>query len=201
MATADQEPKFSSRISGRLRHIPELIGLRSAEEPHYKILDLDGNIEIREYPEMTLAGLTIHGDYQVATREGFRRLENYMLGQNATGTKIDFTSPFFEEKNQNSWTISFLLPHDLDVKSAPTPLDHSISIYRSKARKYGAIWYTGTNDLERVEKKANELILWLEQNSFWPPEPHYRIAQYDTPSTIRFFKRNEVQYPLIEFRS
>ena len=70
-----------------------------------------------------------------------------------------------------------------------------------KARKYGAIWYTGTNDLERVEKKANELILWLEQNSLWPPEPRYRIAQYDTPSTLRFFKRNELQYPLIEFHS
>lgn len=201
MAFAGQNQKLTSILSGTLKQIPELIGIRPAEEPEYKILDLDGNIEIREYPALTFASLTIQGAYKVATREGFRRLENYILGQNATGIQIGRVAPYFEEPNQNSWTISFLLPHEMDVESAPTPLDHSISLVRTKAKKYGTIWYTGTNDLERIEKKSSELLFWLNQNSSWPPSKTYRIAQYDTPPTLRFFKRNEVQYPLIELHA
>jgi hypothetical protein len=190
--------KFHIPISERLKSIPGFFGIRLAEEPKYQVVDLDDDKEIRRYEKMTLASVTVVGKYEEAVKEGYQRLSNYLFGENAKSLEIPMTTPIFEEQNHNSWTISFILPKEYTTELAPTPLDHSIRIHERPAFCAAVIWYTGGNDLDRVYEKSAELQKWLQTQRGFYQKGDVKIAQYDGPSTLDFFRRNELQVEVAE---
>ena len=44
------------------------------EEPFYSIIEQKGNIEIRDYPKLIAAEVTVSGDRFAAVKSGFRLL-------------------------------------------------------------------------------------------------------------------------------
>jgi hypothetical protein len=185
-------------ISEKLKYIPGLIGIRLTDEPKYQVIDMDDDKEIRLYDKMTLATITVAGKYETAVQEGFHRLSQYLFGENATSREMSMTAPFFEESNRNNWTISFILPEDMNPALAPTPLDHSITIAEKNPHLAAVIWFTGGIDLERSYAKSAELYGWLLTKPGLKPVGDVKIAKYDNPSTIPFFKRNELQLEVAE---
>jgi coproporphyrinogen III oxidase len=108
------------------------------------------------------------------------------------------TTPFFEERNHNAWTISFILPKKFTPEMAPTPYNHSISIQERPAQLTAVVWYTGGNDLDRICEKSAELNSWLQIQRDYNVTGTIKIAKYDSPSILSFFRRNELQVEVAE---
>ncbi len=70
-----------------------LFGVMVFEQPQYKTLEVDGDFEIREYPDYYLVETIVEGEYSEASDEAFRRLFDYISGENQQATKISMTSP------------------------------------------------------------------------------------------------------------
>ena len=185
-------------IFERLKNIPGFFGIRLSEEPQYRVLDMDDEKEIREYGRMTLASITLPGSYESAMEEGYYRLCHYLFGGNIRQTEMPMTTPIFEERLQYRWRISFILPKEMTAATAPTPKDHAIEIFEKPAHKAAVIWYTGGNDLERIHEKEAELNGWILNLQGYTAQSDVKIAQYDSPSTLSFFRRNELQVEVAE---
>ena len=190
--------KFNVPISEKLKSIPGYFGIRLADEPKYQVIDMDADKEIRAYDRMTLASVTVSGDYEQAMVEGYHRLSQYLFGDNATSLEMQMTTPIYEEQNHNSWTISFILPKEITQTTAPTPRDHSITISERPPQRVAVIWYTGGNDLDRIYEKSKELYDWLNTLRGYNTVGDAKIAQYDGPGTLDFFRRNELQVEVAE---
>ncbi len=190
--------KVQVPFTERLKSIPGFFGIRLAEEPKYTVLEMEDEKEIRLYEKMTLATLTVSGSYESAMKEGFKRLAQYIFGENATSEEMSMTTPIFEEANGNMLTMSFILPRGINVATAPTPLDHSITVSEKPAHKAAVIWYTGGNDQQKVHEKANELYKWVHSKVGINAVGPLKIAQYDAPISLPFFRRNELQVEIAE---
>lgn len=190
--------KVQVPFTERLKSIPGFFGIRLAEEPKYTVLEMEDEKEIRLYEKMTLATLTVSGSYESAMKEGFKRLAQYIFGENATSEEMSMTTPIFEEANGNMLTMSFILPRGINVATAPTPLDHSITVSEKPAHKAAVIWYTGGNDQQKVHEKANELYKWVHSKVRINAVGPLKIAQYDAPISLPFFRRNELQVEIAE---
>lgn len=185
-------------ISEKLKGIPGFFGIRLAEEPRYKVLDMDGDKEVREYEKMILAYVTVPGAHHEAMKEGYDRLTRYLLGENATSLEMPMTMPVYEEHNHNTWTFSFILPREVTTASAPTALDHSIMIAEKASHKAAVIWYTGDSTSEKVYTKSAELREWLLTKTDFSTAGAVKIARYDGPKTLPFFRRNELQIEVVK---
>ena len=92
------------------------------EEAKYKLLDRDGDFELRQYEPQIVAETMVEGDFQDVGNEGFRRLYDYISGNNrkqqtipmtapvsqeANSEKIPMTAPVNQQKVGGKWRITF----------------------------------------------------------------------------------------------
>ena len=68
----------------------------TAEEPPHTVTLKDGDFEIRDYPSLTIAEVTVRADRSTAGNAGFRKLAGYIFGGNAGKQKIEMTAPVIE---------------------------------------------------------------------------------------------------------
>jgi hypothetical protein len=93
--------------------IPPLLStgciLGKIEEPKYKIIEQVGEFEVREYEETLVAETLVEGDFDDAPSEGFRRLADYIFGNNLSDKKVAMTAPV-GTTNQNPEEIAMTAP-------------------------------------------------------------------------------------------
>ena len=90
------------------------------EKAKYAVLEKADEFEIRRYDPQIVAETFVEGDLQEAGKEGFRRLYDYIsgnnkkkqsiamaapVGQEASSEKIAMTAPVSQEKRDNQWRI------------------------------------------------------------------------------------------------
>lgn len=68
------------------------------EEPSFKVISKSGTFEIRQYAPMLVAETTVEGDMDEASNRGFRRIADYIFGNNqsaqtGSSAKIAMTAP------------------------------------------------------------------------------------------------------------
>ncbi len=63
------------------------------EKPSYTVLESDGNLELRRYEPYIVAETLVDGDFESAGNQGFRRLADYIFGNNRSRQKMEMTSP------------------------------------------------------------------------------------------------------------
>ena len=69
------------------------------ESAPYEVIESDGNIEIREYPDLVLA--STEAKFDARGNDGsFMRLFRYISGNNESDQKIEMTTPVFMEPRQ-----------------------------------------------------------------------------------------------------
>ena len=110
----------------------------SYEEPQYTVLYTDGEVEYRQYESYLVSETVVEADsYRAAGNEGFRRLFRYITGNNqgrseismtvpvaqAPAEKIAMTVPVQQAEADKGWTISFMLPAEYTLETAPQPAD------------------------------------------------------------------------------
>ena len=184
-----------------------LVGIRTAEEPHYQVLQDYGNIQIRQYPPILIAQTEITGNYDNSGNQGFRRLAGYIFGKNQSQQQITMTTPVIQEKQSaeqiamtapvlqqqfgDKWYMAFVLPNNYTLATAPIPNDSAIKLVEMPSKKLAVLSYTGVISEQSIKEKSIELQSWLTQQKYTMINPA-QSAAYDPPWTLPFLRRNEI---------
>lgn len=186
-------------LSEKVKALPGFFGIHLEEQAPYDILKSDGGIEIRCYRPQTQARVTTHGEFKEAQKEAFNLLAGYIFGDNHMKDKIPMTTPvLLEQKVEHrreptkDWTMSFILPQNYLITTAPTPTDKRITLHECPVHLVASISYAGINNEEKVEEYTAILKRWLKKRPWYIPMSPFQTAQFDGPLTIPFFRKNEI---------
>jgi hypothetical protein len=187
-----------------------LFGIRSTEEAAYSVLREQGQYQIRQYESLVVASTLIESDFDDAGKQAFRRLFNYISGDNKAGQEIDMTAPVIAtentlaqgeeismtapvtgEKLDQGWRFSFVLPASYTLANTPLPSDGRVNLAQVPARKVASLQYSGSWQQARYDANAQLLLQWIQEQQL-QPDSLPRVAGYDPPWTLSFLRRNEV---------
>ena len=190
-----------------------VFGVRTAPEPDYTVThQVDSEpIEVRRYEETLVATTQVRADsYDKASRVGFRRLADYIFGENRSDEEIGMTAPVFQrmepregeeigmtapvlqsQEREGVWRMSFVMPARYTRQTLPEPMDPAIEIESLPAREVAVIRFRGRLRPENVEEAAEELRRWIQQSPYQATSAP-RAAGYDPPYTLPPLRRNEV---------
>jgi hypothetical protein len=178
------------------------------ETPSYKVVETDGDFEIRSYPPALMAEVRVEGDRRETINRGFRILAAYIFGQNEPAAKVAMTSPVTQSqttiamtspvtqaKSGEAWLVQFMMPSQYTLKTLPKTKDDRIRFFMSKPSRRAVVTFSGfTNDCA-VATETLRLKQWAAERKLKVVgEPI--IAYYDDPFTFPWNRRNEIQLPL-----
>ena len=163
------------------------------ESAQYSVLDSDGDMEIREYPELKLAttnmGAGVQGD-----DGSFSRLFRYISGNNQGKQKVAMTTPVFmspESEEVARGQMSFVIPKDVAESTIPAPGSGQVQITSRPAGEFAVIRFAGQIELEICKQKQTELETWIKQQGY-TIDGNAEVAGYDPPWTPGPLRRNEI---------
>jgi hypothetical protein len=162
------------------------------ESAPYKVVEADGKIEIREYPDLVLA--STDAKLEARGNDGsFMRLFRYISGNNASEQKIAMTTPVFMEPGgpETKGQMGFVLPQDVAKAGAPEPKADDVSLRTRVGGRFAVIRFSGVMDATNAEAEETKLREWLKGRNLEGEESSER-AGYDPPFTPGPFRRNEV---------
>jgi hypothetical protein len=184
-----------------------VLGKRTSAEPPFKVLEKEGNIEVRQYGEMIFAETVVEGSYGQSSGQAFSRLAGYIFGKNRSkqklsmtapvlqepaSEKLSMTAPVIQEKKGSSWVMSFVMPEGSTLASLPVPLDPAVTFRDVPAKKVAVIRYSGLHSENNLHNYAAKLSAWLAKKGYRALSGP-RAASYDPPWAIPMLRRNEVQ--------
>jgi hypothetical protein len=176
------------------------------EKAKYEVLDSDENFELRQYAPRIVAETFVAGDFKDVGNEGFRRLYDYINGNNekkqniamtapvtqeARSEKIAMTAPVTQEESQDRWRITFFMPAQYTMETLPRPLDPLVMLKEEPGHVMAAIRYSGTWSRNYYEQNLTRLREAIARRDLKPVgKPVW--ARYDPPFMPWFLRRNEV---------
>jgi hypothetical protein len=182
----------------------------AVEEAKYKVLEREGDFELRQNEPQIVAETLVEGDFQEVGNEGFRRLYDYISGKNrkqqvipmtapvsqeGTSEKIPMTAPVNQEQVGGKWRITFLMPSQYTIETLPEPLDARVKLTKVPGKLMAALSYSGTWSRRRYEEKEGRLKELIRQRGIKiVGEPVF--ARYNPPFMPWFLRRNEVLIPV-----
>ena len=174
------------------------------EEPAFQVISRDAKIEIRQYTPFIVAQTYVDGDMDDAGNQGFRRIADFIFGNNQTpgsdtSNKIAMTAPVTMEprdanstmKSANKWRVHFVMPKQYTMANIPKPKNTAVELAEVSEKYYAVLTYSGFNTLNRVQEKTTELMEWLKEKSI-TPKGTPQLSRYDPPWTLPMWRRNEI---------
>jgi len=159
------------------------------EEANYEVVKENQKYEIRKYPDrLVIETNSIKGN-------GFRKLFNYISGNNEKNQEIKMTVPVTQEIKNGNMTMQFYLPSKFNKDNAPKPSNSEIKVLTIEGGYYAAIKYSGRSSDKNFLKNKNILEKELKQDNIIILSPPIR-ASYNSPFTLPMLKRNEVMYKI-----
>jgi hypothetical protein len=183
------------------------VGIKQAR---YTVIEKEGKFEIRQYEPCIVAETLVESDFDSAGNAAFRRLFNYISGQNrqresiamtapvnqqARSEKIAMTAPVNQQKSQDQWAVSFVMPSKYTMQTLPEPLDPAVTLREIPGRKMAALRYSGTWSQKRYEDNRTRLEAFI-RNRGLRISGEAIFARYDPPFQLFFLRRNEVLIPV-----
>lgn len=187
-----------------------LIGsdVMSLEQPKYKVINEQGGIEFRQYESYLVTETIIENenDYKGAAKEGFRRLFSYISGNNATQSDVNMTAPVKQVKSSqkismtvpvqsvrqtDGYRVSFVLPSQYTMDTAPVPLDSRIRTVQVPEQTVAVIRYSGRWTSKNFERNKQQLLEGLHEKGI-KTEGEVHSAFYNAPFILPLFRHNEV---------
>ena len=177
------------------------------EEPDFSVLAAVNQVEFRQYEPYLVAETMVVGetDRDRAVSIGFRRLFNYISGDNvlrteittaeavSSGTKISMTVPVQQIRQDEGWTVSFVVPREFEWENVPLPVDSQVRIRQVAGRLMAALRYSGRWSDKNVERHEALLIGRLKDLDITREGPTV-TAYYNAPFSAPFMRRNEVMF-------
>lgn len=160
------------------------------ESPEYRVEASEGSYEIREYPEMVVASTPMKS-MQPEGDESFMRLFRYISGANESDQKIAMTTPVLMTDEEETGTMSFIVPRELVDAGVPEASHGEVRIETIQGGRFAAFRYSGNRDPEQTETAKEKLMEWVRERDLETAGPPI-VAGYDPPFTPPFLKRNEI---------
>lgn len=189
------------------------------EEPKYQVVLSEGDVEIRHYAPMLIAETVVEGDMDEASNKGFRRIADYIFGNNQTSdagqpskvamtapvtlepqsAKIAMTAPVTVEPQSaqtdvraaHVWRIHFVMPSQYTMDTIPKPKNDAVTLREVPGKHMVVLKYSGFNTMSRVQQKTDETLAWARAKSLkLLGKP--QLSRYDPPWTLPMFRRNEI---------
>lgn len=187
----------------------------ATEEPKFKMVEKSGPFELRKYAPRVVAETLVDGSLDDASSTGFKRIADYIFGNNAsqnggnetiamtspvaitskaektTSEKISMTAPVTMQKSAGQWRMYFVMPSKYSLSILPKPNNAMVTLLELPGSRAAVIRFSGLVSEEKVAIKTAELLSWLKSKNITPlgtPE----LARYNPPWTLPFLRRNEV---------
>ena len=180
------------------------------EKTKYKVTAREGKIEIRQYSSYIVAETVVDAEFDGAGNIAFRRLFDYISGNNrkkesismtapvnqkARSEKISMTAPVNQYQSKGRFVVSFVMPSKYTMESLPEPLDSNVVLREVPSGKLAAIRYSGSWGKKRYEAQK-ELLEEFIRNKDLKITGEAIFARYDPPFQLSFLRRNEVLIPV-----
>ena len=151
------------------------------EEANYEVVKENKEYEIRKYSDrLVIETNSMEGN-------GFRKLFNYISGNNEEGQEIKMTVPVTQEIKNGNMTMQFYLPLKFNKDNAPKPSNSDIKILTIEGGYYAVIKYSGRSSDKNFLKNKDILEKQLKQDNIIIISPPIR-ASYNSPFTYPFLK-------------
>jgi len=187
----------------------------ATEEPPFTMVSQNGSFEIRDYPGLVAAEVSVPGDQKEASNSGFRLLAGYIFGDNTSKTKIAMTAPVVQapgsatppsekiamtapvtqSRSTTGWTVRFIMPAGSTLETLPTPNNPKVSLVEIPPARFAVLRFSGLASPADVAEKTATLKSLAAAANLTPTGPA-ALAQYDPPWTPWFMRRNEVMLPV-----
>ena len=157
------------------------------EEANYETISEKKNYEIRKYfDRLVIETSSTQGN-------GFKKLFNYISGNNEQKKEIKMTVPVTQEIKNGNMTMQFYLPSKFNKGNAPKPSNSEIKILTIEGGYYAVIKYSGRSSDNNFLKNKEILEEELKKDKIIILSPPIR-ASYNSPFTLPMLKRNEVMF-------
>ena len=160
------------------------------EEANYEIVKTNKVYEIRKYSDR-LAIETITSNQG----SSFRKLFNYISGNNENKEEISMTTPVTQIEKKGSMTMQFYLPSKFNKNNTPSPFNSDIKILNIKGGYYAVIKYSGRASDKNFIKHKDILKNELKKNNISILSSPIK-ATYDKPFTLPMLRRNEAMFKI-----
>lgn len=191
-----------------------VFGHSNVESAPYTLIKADErqNIEVRNYDTMILVSTDMS---DVGRNRAFRKLFNYIAGNNegsteismtapvlmdqaspsGKGTEISMTAPVLMNNGAGASMMSFVMPKDFTLQSTPKPSDSSVIVSELSNYKVAAIQFNGTLSKRNVAKHTKILTDWMAAQGYTAAGEPVE-AGYNGPLTLPMLRRNEIMIEL-----
>ena len=159
--------------------------LMAYSESPYKVVHQTDTYEIRFYEER----LVVQTQY-TNQNNGFRKLFNYISGNNKQSEKIAMTTPVNVTQIENEYVMQFYLPNNYKPNEIPLPSDNSLRISSIKPGYFAVIRYSGFASDKNFYKHRDVLKSELISDNSEVIGSAIK-ATYDGPVTLPNLRRNE----------
>ena len=179
----------------------------AVEEPAFKEVLREGAFELRDYPALVAAEVTVAGDQKEAANKGFRLLAAYIFGgnkrqqsiamtapvaQQAVSEKIAMTAPVEQTQNAaGTWFVRFTMPSAYTLQTLPVPDDSRVGLRNIEPARFAVLRFSGLAQPGDVEERSKELLALVKSHGL-RAKGSVALAQYNPPWTLWFMRRNEV---------
>ena len=190
----------------------------ATEEPKYIVNLKEDNVELRDYPAMVAAEVSVKGDRSEASSQGFQLLAGYIFGGNtkkqsiamtapvvqAAGAKtesqsgsgsesekIAMTAPVLQTGQSGSWTVRFLMPSSYTMETLPKPNDARVRLVPVPPARMAVVQFSGLareDDIAAQTAVLNTFVTRRKLVALGTPA----LARYNPPWTPWFMRRNEI---------
>lgn len=173
-----------------------VFGDNQVNEAPYTVLEKEDNIELRHYERLVLV-TTPMSDNSGRENGSFPKLFNYISGENKATQEIPMTAPvFMDQVNSSSESMSFVLPKDFTLETAPLPQDPTVKLEEITNFTVAVITFNGFLKADNINEHKAILEKWITTKGY-TKTGQIKTAGYNPPYTIPSLRRNEV---LIEIK-
>jgi len=160
------------------------------EEVNYEVVKKNNIYEIRKYSDRLVVETSISNE-----GSSFRKLFNYISGNNEKNEEIKMTTPVTKMKKKGNMTMQFYLPSKFNKENTPVPSNSDIKILNIKEGYYAVIRYSGRASDKNFTKHKSILENELKKDDI-PILSAPIKATYDGPFTLPLRRRNEVMFEI-----
>lgn len=154
----------------------------------YEIIESFDDIEIRKYEPFFIVSVETE---KMIGSEGFRRLFNYISGDNKEGKEIPMTAPVLNRISEKASSMAFVMPEEFSKDNIPQPLKEELIIKEMPAGYYAVLSFKGFNNESKIKLKIEALKYLLEKHNLKEQSDFY-LARFDPPFTLPPLRKNEI---------
>ena len=158
------------------------------EEAKYDVVKSNEIYEIRKYSDR-LAVQALNTNQN----NSFRKLFNYISGDNETNEEIKLTIPVTQMEKKGNMTMQFYLPSKFNKDNTPNPSRSDVEIVNIEGGYYAVIRYSGRASDKNFIKHKEILENELKKDNISITSPAIK-ASYNSPFTLPMLKRNEAMF-------